>query len=203
MTWLDRWRPQHPESQTDVSVHFFRNYNRLIGAAYAFILLGLVVFFGFQLRERFGAEVALIESNVKRHSQFVEYVIRSSLDQLDNLQMLVIEQNHTANTPKAPGRPPAHWPPFVAHQSGAEKSFSLDKATDIDLTGNIVGDGSLVGRSADFYADMEQALLLNASMRSLIFTLPNAARARFLATEQFLLTSPWRPSPAIGFGPHV
>ena len=45
------------------------------------------------------------------------------------------------------------------------------------------------------------ALLINAGFRSLIFTLPNAARARFLATERFLLTSPWRPSPAIAFSP--
>lgn len=203
MAWSDVWKRQHATSQADVSMHFFRNYNRLIGAAYAFILLGLMVFFGFQLRERFGAEVALIESNVKRHSQFVEYVIRSSLDQLDNMQMLVLEQQHPSHHEAAPGRPPAHWPPFVEHQRGTEKSFSLDKASDIDLTGNIVGEGSLLGRSSDFYADMDQALLINAGIRSLIFTLPNAARTRFLASENFLLTSPWRPSPAIGFGPHV
>lgn len=194
---------QNPTTPTDVSVHFFRNYNRMIGVAYAFILLGLVVFFGFQLRERFGTEVALIESNVKRHSQFVEYVIRSSLDQLDNLQMLVAEQPRTAIRQPAPKGPPAHWPPFVEHKRGTEQTFSLDKATDIDLTGNLVGEGSLVGRTPDFYADMEQALLINASIRSLIFTLPHAAHTRFLATEQFLLTSPWRPSPAIGFGPQA
>lgn len=203
MGWFDDWKKQHPASQTDVSVHFFRNYNRLIGAAYAFILLGLVVFFGFQLKERFGAEVALIESNVKRHSQFVEYVIRSSLDQLDNMQMLVIGQQLPTGQQASTSRPPSHWPPFVEHQRGADKSFSLDKAADIDLTGNIVGEGSLAGRSSDFYADMDQALLINAGIRSLIFTLPHAARTRFLATENFLLTSPWRPSPAIGFGPHM
>jgi sigma-B regulation protein RsbU (phosphoserine phosphatase) len=194
--------PPDAPASTDVSVHFFRNYNRLIGAAYALILAGLVVFFGFQLRARFASEVALIEANVKRHSQFVEYVIRSSLDQLDNLQMMVGGQvSALERSATGIARAPAHWPFFVEHQRGQERSFSLDKAPDIDMTGNLVGEGSLVGRSPDFYADMEQALLVNAGFRSLIFTLPNAARARFLATEHFLLTSPWRPSPAIAFGP--
>lgn len=202
MAWLETWRSRKPSLPTDVSVHFFRNYNRLIGAAYGLILVGLMVFFALQLRARFDSEVALIEANVKRHSQFVEYVIRSSLDQLDNLQMLVSNPSEiSARTTHAQGKPPPHWPDFVTHERGTERSFSLDKATDIDLTGNLVGDGVLVGRSPEFYSDVEQALLINAGFRSLIFTLPNAARARFLATERFLLTSPWQPSPAIGFGP--
>lgn len=210
MALFEAWRDRKPAETTDVSVHFFRNYNRLIGSAYALILLGLAVFFGLQLRERFESEVALIESNVKRHSQFVEYVIRSSLDQLDSLQMLVADSSEEPGNTKAPAksstpakRPSASWPPFVEQQRGREHSFSLDKAADIDMTGNLVGDGRLVGRSAEFYEDIDQALLINAGFRSLIFTLPNAARARFLGTEQFLLTSPWRPSSAIAFGPNA
>ncbi len=202
MELLKAWQNRKSHLPTDVSVHFFRNYNRLIGAAYGLILLGLMVFFSIQLRERFASEVALIESNVKRHSQFVEYVIRSSLNQLDNLQMLVSDDSEIASrTASTQGKPPAHWPDFVTHERGDELSFSLDKAADIDLTGNLVGEGALVGRSSEFYGDVEQALLINAGFRSLIFTLPNAARARFLATERFLLTSPWRPSPAIAFSP--
>lgn len=202
MQRLNPWKNRKSALPTDVSVHFFRNYNRLIGAAYGLILLGLMVFFGLQLRERFASEVALIESNVKRHSQFVEFVIRSSLDQLDNLQMMVSDPDEiAARSASAHGKPPPHWPQFVIHERGTERSFSLDKADDIDLTGNLVGEGSLTGRSPDFYADVEQALLINAGFRSLIFTLPNAARARFLGAEGFLLTSPWRPSPAIAFSP--
>lgn len=202
MVRLKGWQNRKSHLPSDVSVHFFRNYNRLIGAAYGLILLGLMVFFSMQLRERFQSEVALIESDLKRHSQFVEFVIRSSLDQLDNLQMLVSDHSEIASrTASTHGRPPSHWPDFVVHETGAERRFNLDKAADIDLTGNLVGEGVLVGRSSDFYGDVEQALQINAGFRSLIFTLPNAARARFLATERFLLTSPWRASPVIAFSP--
>lgn len=183
----------------DLSLHFFRNYNRAIGTAYALILLGLVVFFALQLRARFASEVALIEAHVKRHSQLVEYVLRGSLDQLDNLQLMVREApSQPTATPIT--QPPPDWPPFVPHGSGDGVGFSLDKAIDVDMTGNLVGLGPLSGRSPEFYGDMAQALRINAGFRSLIFTLPHAASARFLATERFLLTVPWRPSPAIGFG---
>lgn len=202
MPWIERWLRQSSPAQADVSAHFFRDYNRLIGIAYGLILIGLTLFFGFQLREGFSSEIELIESNVRRHSLFVENVIRSSTDQLDNLQMLVADQQaKPATTTGKPLRPPAHWPAFEEQGQGDERYFSLDKAPDIDLTGNLVGEGSLVGRSPEFYADIDQTLLINSGFRSLIFTLPNAARARFLGTERFLLSSPWRPASVMAFGP--
>ncbi len=180
-------------------VHLFRNYTRLMGAVYGVILLGLMSFFAVQLQDRFASEVELIESNVKRHSQFVEYVIGRSLDQLDDLRMLADDEDDIAARVTVPGRPLPHWPGFSVQLEGAERSFSLETPIDFDRTGNLVGNGSLEGRSPEFYGDMEQALLINAGLRSLIFTLPNAAKARFLATEQFLLVSPWRPARDIAF----
>lgn len=190
---LPRASAQPSTPSTDLPVHFFRNYTRLMALVYGLILLGLMLYFVVQLRERFASQIELIESNVKRHSLFVEHVIGKSRDQLDNLHMLVDDEVDIAARAAKNGRPPLHWPAFAVRVQGGESSFSIERPIDFDRTGNLSGVGSLVGRSPEFYGDMEQALLINAGLRSLIFTLPNAARARFLATEQFLLVSPWRP----------
>ena len=46
--------PQPAAEREDVAVNFFKNYNRVIGLAYGAILLGLLAFFLYQLREKLG-----------------------------------------------------------------------------------------------------------------------------------------------------
>lgn len=192
-------------SNEEVPQHFFGNFTRLIGLTHFAILIGLMLFFWFQINEQFEAEVRLIESNVHSHSQRIESIIGKSRDQLDNLQMLVSDETEILARLNStfPGQQPGHWPAFTKKEDTStdvlQSTFHLDQVNDFDKTGNIVGTGSLQYRSPEFYADMEQTLLLNAGLRSLVFTHPNAAKARFLTAERFQLVVPWQPSAELHF----
>ncbi len=158
-------------------------------SAYVVVLLGLVTFFAYQLHEKLDTEIGLIQANVQRYSQFVEFVIQSSTDRLDTLRMMV--QNE-AEPPLAVGKTPSpRRPRFTRH---GEARYSLDETPDRDMSGNLVGLGRIAGRSPDFYQDLDMALVLNAGFRSLLFTLPNAVQARFVSTHNFVLFSPWKSS---------
>ncbi len=181
--------PQPAAEKEDVAVNFFKNYNRVIGLAYGAILLGLLAFFLYQLREKLDEEIGLIEANFERYSQFIEFVIRSTADHLDTLRMMVEEGEPEAKV----GEPP-DLSRFTLTEEGGETRYSLDQVPDLDMSGNLVGIGPLEGRSSRFYQDLGLALVLNAGFRSLVFTLPNAVRARFVAHYDFALFSPWRSS---------
>ena len=171
-------------------IHFFRNYNRAIALAYGGILLGLLVFFGYQLRLKLDDQIGLIQASFQRYSQFIEFVIRSSTDHLETLRMLVQDEGQGGGV----GAPPPDLSAFTLKMEGERTRFSLDDAQDWDMTGNLVGLGPLEGRSAYFYRDLNLALVLNDGFRSLAFTLPNAVRARFISHQDFVLSSPWRAS---------
>jgi phosphoserine phosphatase RsbU/P len=190
-----------PPTESRVSIDFFGNYNRLIGMAYAVILLGMATFFGFQLQEKFRDEVALIEASAQRHSQLVEFVIRASSDHLETLRMLTYDNNEKVPPPEGLATLRA-WPGFTYQTEGLSR-YSLDAAPDRDMSANLVGFGPLQEEATDFHRAIELAAVLNAGFRSLIFTLPNAAQARFISTQNFVLSAPWRPSSHIPFSPQI
>ncbi len=175
-------------------VHFFRNYNRVIALAYGAILLGLLLFFVYQLRLKLDDQIGLIQANFQRYGQFIEFVIRSSTDHLETLRMLVQDEGTSGGQGDGEGAPPPDPSAFTLKTEGDQTHFSLDDAQDWDMTGNLVGLGTLDGRSSSFYRDLNLALVLNDGFRSLPFTLPNAVRARFISHHDFVLFSPWRAS---------
>ena len=69
-------------------VTFFRNYNRTLGAAYALLLVGLAGFFSWQLSEAFDDELVFVRGQLERHSQFLEFVLRSSGDEIERLRLV-------------------------------------------------------------------------------------------------------------------
>ncbi len=178
-----------PVVVSDEPVHFFRNYKRAIGLAYGVILLGLLAFCAYQLQRKFDAEIQLIQEHIQRYSQFVEFVIRSSADQLETLRMLA-EGEATIPKPLS-DTPLSQWTGLTFREEANEVWYSLDQTPDPDLSGNLVGIGRLTGRSPDFYQDLNLALIFNKSFRSLVFTLPNAAQARFISLHNFVLFIPW------------
>jgi sigma-B regulation protein RsbU (phosphoserine phosphatase) len=183
-------------------IDFFRNYNRLIGFAYAAILVGLAAFFGLQLQQKLEAEIALIEAGAHRHSQLVEMVMRASGDHLETLRMMAYRPDDGQALPFA-ALPLPSWQGFTRHDEGGAGGFSLDGVLDRDMSGNLVGLGEAEGRSVEFERDIHLAQVLNAGFRSMIFTMPNAASVRFISTERFMLTVPWRPSSALAFSDQV
>jgi len=180
-------------------LRFFRNYNRTIGVAYGALLLGLALFFGYQLRLQMDQEVAVIQGEVERHGQLLEFVLRSSTDQVETLRMAAGRARSNEET----GARLCATPQRLQQASLREErgGFHRDALVDRDEGGNLVGAGSLAGRRAEFYCDLEAVLALDGHLQALPFHLPNAARTRFIAAEGFQLVAPWRSAREIPFAP--
>lgn len=180
------------------TVNFFRNYNRVIGAAFLAIVLLTLGFFLHQINEKRKEELITIQGHVDRHSQFIEFVLRSSLDYLESLRTAAqshsLDQFQTASlaTPQGPVSQSRLFQ--LLRHNDAAAGFDLDALPDRDSGGNLTGVGSLQGRSQSFYRDIARALELNQTFHSITFNLPNAAEASFTSVEGFDITSPWQES---------
>lgn len=159
--------------------------------AFLAVVLVLGAFFGFQMVQRLDEEIASIDSRLNRHAQLLEYVLRTSDDQIDALRIAADGANQT----NMPGRTSANWP--VDAPDGL--SFNLDLLADRDTGGNLVGLGSLRGRPPAFYHELHRAMGLNPILRALAFNLPSAARVRFVSNMDFELVSPWVASESYPF----
>lgn len=179
-------------------LHFYRNYNRILASAYAVLLLALSAFFIFQLRQGVREEVTLIEGEFDRHAQFLEFVLRSSADEVDSLRM-------AASALRLSGRGCVQG--RLAVQQGdlqaSDAGFNRDAASDRDASGNLVGVGALAGRSDDFYCDLGTALGLGNRLAAMAFHLPHVARGSFISTQEFQLHYPWQASPQVPWDPAV
>ena len=169
------------------STNFFRNYNRLIGVAYISILVVTFGFFLVQLHRNYKDEIAVISGHVNRHAQFIEFTLRSSVNQLEALRISASDY-YTNAASKQQQR--LHSSLFGKLKKNA-LSYDLDAAPDHDATGNLTGLGSLKGRSQQFYDDVEMSIGLNQEFQAIAFNLPNAAEARFVSIENFSHTYPW------------
>lgn len=173
-------------------IHFFRNYNRVVGAAYGAIVVSLCLVFWYQLSQKVTEEVSLIKGHVERHAQFFEFVLSSSVDHLETLRMGA-GNDDVRPVGAASGTRVTSDSPMVAMLKPASDgaTFSMDGAPDRDIGGNVVGSGALKGRDASFYHDLDMALAMLPGLRSLAFNLPSAARARYTSGNGFALTGPW------------
>ena len=186
------------ENSPQATVNFFRNYNRVVGVAFLAIVLLTLGFFLHQINEKRKEELAIIVGHVERHSQFIEFVLRSSLDYLETLRTAAhsqyLDQPQRAS-PAAELDALSRKHLFkMLRQNSSASAFDLDTLPDRDSGGNLTGIGSLQGRSQAFYMDVGMALELNQAFRSIVFNLPNAAEASFTSVENFDITSPWQES---------
>lgn len=181
----------NPSHQT---VNFFRNYNRVVGTAFLAIVLLTLGFFLHQINEKRKEELVSIQGHVQRHSLFIEFILRSSLDYLETLRSAA--RGHYAQAPQVDTTKSAHTSALarLLRQRGNATEFDLNELPDRDLGGNLTGLGSLTGRAPAFYQDIEMALALNQTFLSITFNLPNAAEASFVSVENFSALSPWYDS---------
>ena len=184
------------------SINFFRNYNRLVGATYAAIVILTLGFFLHQITQKRAEEIETIQGHVDRHGQLIEFILRSSVDYLE--AMRITAQGFYAST-AATGATvtTAHTGDKASDRSrligmltpGADKSsFNLDKVAEPDATGNLTGLGALEGRSPRFYRDVEMALSLDQDFQAISLNLPNAVMSRFVGVERFSIVFPWAES---------
>lgn len=170
------------------NVTFYKNYTIVMLTVFITILLSLSLLFVHRLKEEYSYEIDIIETYVDRNGQSVEYLLRSSLDQLEIIRM---DAELKASNRKA-------CDPLSSSISQEFKQtaqgFSLDQIIDRDSGGNLIGIGSLKNRSQEFYCDLQTGLRLRDNFRSLPFTLPGVSNAYFVSTHQFFVESPWHLS---------
>lgn len=183
-----------PDPTGAAPVHFFRNYNRTIGAAYAALLLGVAGFFAWQLRQAYDDELVFVAGQLERHGQFLEFVLRSTADQVEGLR-LAARAEHESGRACREGRHLATNGTLRVAGPG----FDRDHLRQPDAAGNLVGLGPLHGREATFYCRLGSALAISSQLQALAFHLPHAARVRFLAPDPFHLVYPWMPSVQVPF----
>ncbi len=193
------------ETSQASSVDFFRNFNRVVGAAYLAIVLLTLGFFLHQINEKRKEETVAIAGHVARHAQFIEFVLRSSVDSVESLRMAA--RGFYAATQRFQDTEPATEvmlrPPllFKLRENDDGSGFHLDDLPDRDSGGNLTGDGSLWGRDPAFYRDVAMALSLNVTFQTLAFNLPGAVDASFLSKDNFAIRSPWQESAKQRFYP--
>lgn len=169
---------------------FFRSYKRIVGTAYLSILALTFGFFLYQLHQNRQEEIEAIQGHFSRHAQFIEFTLRARSDMLDALRISATDYYASV----------ADRAQLARHQSTLSKlqqrqhGFDLDAAPERDSTGNLVGLGSLTGRSERFYRDEGMALSLNSILQAVAFTLPNVAETRFVSLEMFSHAYPWTES---------
>ena len=180
------------------SVNFFSNFNRVVGAAFLAIIVLTLGFFVHQINEKRKEELAVIQGHMRQHSQFIEFVLRSSLDYLESLRTSAQSQYLTALPAQIGDEPqptvPANTLFHLLRQRDTATGFDLNELPDRDSGGNLTGIGALAGRSTAFYRDISAALALNQAFRLIIFNLPSAVEASFTSIENFSITSPWLES---------
>ncbi len=172
--------------EAHLPVNFFRNYTRVVGIAYAAIVLGLFVVFAHQLQQKVNEEVVVIQTHFERHAQFFEFVLRSSGDQLEALRMAALSESDEGLEQRTQSR--------LRQLVSSEAGFSLDTVLDRDIGGNFIGQGTTSNRAQPFYKDLNIAFALLPAFRTLNFTLPSVVQGQYLSAENFHMVSPWIPS---------
>jgi len=167
-------------------VHFFRNFNRVVGSAYVAVMLVLAGFFAWQLQQRMEDEVRSLSGQVARHAQLIEFSLRASADAVEAMRAGV--QMHYEW--QAQGRSSSASPlrPWLRPQPGG---FSLDALPNRDWGANLVGAGPLADVPV---RDLDAALSLMPIFQTQIFTLPGVARSQLVSVAPFVMSSPWMAS---------
>jgi sigma-B regulation protein RsbU (phosphoserine phosphatase) len=183
---------EHPVAERPAD--FFRNYNRLVGATYAAIVILTLGFFLHQIYQKRAEEIASILGHVERHGQLIEFVLRNTVDYLEASRITALD--FYANTPASDlATPVARSRLFPQIRTTADGSrFHLDAIAEPDSTGNLTGDGRFEGRTPRFYRDVEMALELAQDFQAISLNLPNAVSSRFVGVERFSYVFPWQES---------
>lgn len=176
-----------PAAGSSAEVNFFRNYNRVVAAAFAAIMALTLAFLAYQAQRKYDQELQTISGHVARHSLFVEYVLRSSIDQLLTLRERAQAQLSQSGVLEARAL-------RLAGLRETPAGFDRDALVERDSGANLTGAGRLSQRSADFNAELRAALALDDVFGAILFHLPSATQASFIGQAGLAAISPWQES---------
>jgi sigma-B regulation protein RsbU (phosphoserine phosphatase) len=186
------------------SADFFRHYNRLLIATGLSVFLLTAGFLAYQMVLKRDQELRAIEAQVQRHAQFIEFILRSAIDQVEAIRVSAASFYGTTVPMDGPLLVPARSALFRQLRDLPQESrFSLDELAQRDSSGNLTGEGSIRNRSARFYRDIEMALALADDFQAVGLSLPSAVDVRFIGVERFAHQYPWAESSRERFDPAV
>ncbi|MFZ9408240.1 MAG: SpoIIE family protein phosphatase [Burkholderiaceae bacterium] len=186
------------------SVEFFRHYNRLLSGTGLVVFLLTAGFLGYQMVLKRNQELRAIEVQVQRHAQFIESMARNAVDQVEAIRVSAASFYGTTVPIDRPDLFPARSALFRQLRNvPGEDRFSLDGLLQRDSSGNLTGQGSIYGREARFYRDIEMALTLADDFQAVGLSLPSATDVRFTGIERFAHQYPWQESSGARFMPEM
>lgn len=163
---------------------FYKNYTLIMLGVFFLILLSLGTFFANRLGELVRNEIKAIEFYVDENGQMLDYLFRSTVDQLEIIELsLQLEQAKRADCD-----PAQHNNDLFAQ---TPTGFELKGPFDHPWKGNIIGQVSLQGQSENFYCDLQATLLLRENFASLPIALNGLKYAHFASPHGFYLAAPW------------
>ena len=166
-----------------------RHYNWTIASAYAVVVVGLLGFFLFQLRQDLQVQVTQVQAQVERHGRILDAVLRAMVDQADTLRT-TLTAHQTPEACQAGRRQVTEGP---LRQTGSQ--FTWQTAAGRTAGSRLQGEGRLAGRSDAFYCDLGALLAIVPHLQAMAVHLPAVGRVSFLSVHDFRFETPW-PSAA-------
>ena len=171
---------------------FYKVYTLIMVSVFLLILLSLSAFFVHRLDQQVQNEIKSIEFYVDENGQQLDYLFRSAIDQLEitelDLKLKKLEQPDCTEASYAASVQSL----FNDTASGFELKVAAQGSNQDPWLGRLVGAGSIQGRSAPFYCDLQASLLLRQNLASLPNTVSGANNAYFISRHDFYLLAPWQ-----------
>ena len=173
---------------------FYKHYTLIMISAFLVILITVSLFFAHRLQEQFDNEVKSIEYYVDSNGQLLDYLLRSSLDQLEIVRLDIEKkalQNPRCDSASAEraAQEILTQEPNPLGEPQQDRFYSTDNTIG-QWQGQIVGAGSLANRDSDFYCDLQTALLLRDDFNTLPSAINGVSQAFFVSTQGFILAAP-------------
>ena len=165
-----------------------RRYNWTIASAYVAVVLGLLGFFLFQLRQDLQVQVGQVQAQVERHGRILDAVLRAMVDQAHTLRTTLVA--HQTQDACQVGRRQVTEGPL--RQTGPQ--FTWHTVAGRTASSRLQGEGRLAGRSDAFYCDLGALLAIVPQLQAMAVHLPAVGRISFLSVHDFRFETPWLPA---------
>jgi sigma-B regulation protein RsbU (phosphoserine phosphatase) len=170
---------------------FFKRYTIVMVSVFLAILLSLGSYFAHRLNELSRNELNVIEFYVDGNGQLLDYLFRSTIDQL---QLIRLDLESQANR-----KGHCELGPHALQQAFSQttEGFALKTNQDTGWQGQLVGAGELTDREPAFYCALSVGLALREYFGNLPNTLSAIDNAYFVSPQGLYVVAPSIPTDAL------
>lgn len=167
-------------------MQFFQRYHYIMLITFILVSSAALILFYLQYQSQYRHEINKIKSEFNERVLRLE-VLRMATDNVESMKIKA--ETYMLTHPKA-------TPSILFKQLRATsaKDYSLDEIKppfNEKFSGNLTGQGSLVGRDELFYRDIEMALDLNSAFQMVAHNIPNVVWIYYTSANLFNTVYPW------------